>query len=216
MTISYDQALDLYTQAFGIDPRVDPDSERRGYLRSLYEYAAMLPKPCRILEIGTYRGCSAGIMACALHGTPSQIICIDPVFEGGELYCDDVCVEKRVRYASELRNVVNRWSVMQVSHLISVIPRTSAEVFSIWDQTMLDMVLVDGAHTAAMVGIDCRWLEHVRVGGIFVVDDWIEEIRDAVLKYFSTRPNWSLEFESTSTPPDEHPQWAITLFRRNS
>ena len=214
MPIPLKEAFDLYAEAFGKHPLDEPDSERRGFLTSLYRYCEMLPRPCRVVEIGTYRGCSAAIMACALRGTGSQIICIDPVFETGERWCADSCPEKRVRYASELRNVVNRWSRMGVSHMISVIPTDSASALWRWDGSPIDLVLVDGEHSREAVTVDSGWSKFVRPGGYVAYDDWIEEVRSAAMEYFKDKPEWELLYQSTDKPPDEHPQWAITLYQR--
>lgn len=213
MPIPFEQTLDRYEAAFGIRPGVGPDSERVEYLRCLHKYCWELPKPAVVVELGCYRGASTAVMACALWGTGSKIVTVDPVFETGEYWCKDPCAEGRVRYASELRNVVNRWHMMGVDSLVSVVPATSNAALASWDGLPIDMALCDAEHTREAVREDCRWAKHVKIGGIYVLDDWIEPVKQGANDYFANLGWWKLVHESTSAPTD---QWGITAYRRDS
>ena len=213
--LTWEQTLDRYEAAFGIRPGVGPDSERVGYLESLWTYCRnLLPKPAIVIEIGCFRGKSTAIMALALKGTGSRIITIDPVFATGEFSCSDPCPEGRTTYSSSIRNVLNRWALMGISSMISVVPLDSNSALATWDGTVCDMVLVDGNHSSWAVTQDSEWSRYLNVGALMCYDDWISEVRASALLYFADKPQFELIYESTSPPPDGHPQWAITLFRR--
>ncbi|HEY0631318.1 MAG TPA: hypothetical protein VGC98_04635, partial [Thermoleophilaceae bacterium] len=49
-----------------------------GQARRLYERAAAVPPEGRIVEIGSYRGRSAIVMANALGGASVELVAIDP------------------------------------------------------------------------------------------------------------------------------------------
>lgn len=210
--ISLEETKRRYNAAFDCD--FDSPAERPDYLVSLWRYCETLRTPAIVVELGVYTGRSTAVMACALHGSYSRIVAIDPVFGSGELWVPDWCPEGRVRYASELRNVVNRWSAMGVAHLISTVALTSAEAYEMWDGTSVDLVVVDGEHSASAVTEDSRWSVWVSPGGMMCYDDWVEVTAKAARSYFSTRPEWRMIHESTRPVTDQG--WALTLWRRNA
>ena len=206
--IPLERAFDLYKDAFGVEPLND----RCDFLACLHRVCAALPKPCRVLEVGTYMGKSAFIMACAMHGTDSQLICIDPVFIEDRHVCTDAH-HAWSGYHSNVSDVLCRLARHNLAQGVSIVPGFSEWVYSKWDGRSLQMVLVDSAHTGPQVTLDCRWSEHVTVGGFCLFDDWIEDVRDAAMAYFADKPNWELVHQSNAEMTE---QWAITSFRRNS
>ena len=197
-----------YNHVFGCDFELD----RGQFLECLYTTCIELPKPATVLEIGTYQGKSAFAMACALHGTGSRIICVDPIFIDDRIVCTDGH-QPWSSYGTSLRDVLCRFARYDLAHMVSIVPGFSSWVYDHWDGLPLDMLFVDGAHTEFDVAMDCRWSTHVKVGGFALFDDWILPVEKAVEAYYKDRPEWELLHKSTAPVT---PRWAISAYRRNA
>lgn len=206
--ITLEATRDYYQQAFGHNF----DDDRGLFLECLYKTCIELPKPATVLEVGTFQGKSAFVMACALHGTGSRLICVDPIFIQDRIVCTDAH-HAWSAYETSLRDVLCRLSKFNLAHIVSVVPGFSEWVFNKWDGTLLDMVLVDGAHTEPQVALDARWSQYVKPGGYCLYDDWIEETERAAEAYYKDKPEWELVHKSTA---EVTPRWAISAFRRKS
>lgn len=176
----------------------------------LYKYANLLPDNSRIVEIGAYEGGSAIAMGMGIRNTNSIIISIDPCF------CS---VDEKQQRSEEFSNFSEYKMSQSLGHnsvyrvlgnirkaglegYISLVPDTSEEALKRWDGRKIDMLYIDGDHTHSAVKKDCEWMQHVKRGGIAVFDDWLEDVKKAVVEYVGQHPEWQLFCESTDQPRD--------------
>ena len=136
--------------------------------QKLYDCAARLPKDAVVVEIGTFQGGSAAIMAAAIEGTVYTID-INPKTEPS---------------IPELEN-------------IQFITGTSKEVAETWDKP-IDMLFIDGDHFYVGVHEDIKnWVSKVKDGGIVCFHDYGSHtevtiaVNEALMKRISF-PNHSL------------------------
>lgn len=185
--------------------------QRPDYLTSLYRYACMLPKPARIVELGCYKGDSTIVMACAIKGTDSHIITIDPVFQHGGVFVSDAHLKFPGYHESSLVRFLNRVSEAGLDGYISVVPDYSQHVLKRWDCRQIDLFFCDAEHSYEAVCRDCEWLKFVRPGGFAAFDDLIEPVERAITDYLSTHSEWRWLHKSTSAPDGD---MVVTLLQR--
>lgn len=202
--IPIDQALELALS-------LDPGCRRIDYLTSLYEYASRLPKPCRIVEIGCYHGQSTCMMACAIHGTGSELYTIDPLFAKEEVLAPDAEEPKGILYRWGLREFLDVIQQYHLSDVVYFIPEYSHVALSHWKEKPVDLLFVDGEHSVAGVLKDCEWMRVVRSGGYAAFDDWMAAVEHAVQEYIADKPEWKILHESTDTPQD---YMCVTLLQK--
>lgn len=208
----FEESLELLRKVYADDPVED---ERISYLRSLHAYATMVPKPCTVVEIGTYRGRSAFIMACALAGTGSDLVTIDPVFAMGRIRVPDAH-QTAHEYASDFATVWHRFyqaTLLPGQIRLRVIPKYSHDYLKSWDRTPIGLLYVDGEHTSDAVRRDLGWMHHVGPGGYAAWDDWIKAVQEPVEGYVAEHPEWEFLHKSTDPPRGE---WSITLLRKRT
>lgn len=206
-----------------------PNVGRRwDYLESLYRYAGRVPENGVILEIGCCQGDSTLAMLCGSH--PSvQLLTVDPIFKTGHIQYPDCNNPDGIRLNSDFDVLQERFRQAEqdcgesLLDRLFVLPHTSAEVLKEWGKGVflgdpkakwgaaLDLLLVDGEHTASALAIDCQWMEYLKVGGLAAYDDWMAEIEGAVREYINAHPKYKILHESTHAP---HEDMVVTLIQR--
>lgn len=185
--------------------------QRPDYLSSLYRYASMLPHPALIVEIGCFLGDSTIMMACALKGTGSHIMTIDPIFQSGKILVIDANSASPGFKESSLIQFLNRISSARLDGYISVIPDYSYSVLERWDGRPIDLLFVDGQHTFSAVKKDVEWMQFVKPGGYSAFDDWMDPVERAVQDYVKEHVEWTILHESTDAPKDN---MCVTLLKK--
>lgn len=162
----------------------------------IYTYMSLLPIPARVVEIGGFYCQSTIMMACALAGTESRIVTIDPIWQqDGPFLVPDAGSEEQV-YEVDVELIVQHLRQSGLNQYIHMIPLRSMAVLMGWDKP-LDCVFIDAEHTYEAVAQDCQWLQHVKVGGYAMFDDWhYGAIQQAARNYFAQHPGWSLIHEN--------------------
>ena len=188
-------------------------ASRPDFLGSLYTYAVKLPDNSLIVEIGTNQAQSTIAMACAIRGTNSRIITIDPVFRTGEVWVRDAHWKGSGCYESNIRDVLNKITAAGLDGIVSIVPDYSFNVLTRWDGRMIDLLHVDGAHTYNDVLRDCDWMQFVKPGRWAAFDDWIAPVERAVIEYVSGHPEWQLLHKSTDSPDGD---MVVTLLQKIS
>ena len=163
----------------------------------LYHYGTLLPEGALVVEIGTLNGASAVCMGMGMRGKDGKIVTIDPI----------------LHQPHRIGQVLDTIKHFKMEDAIFPKAGTSEEVLNGWDGREIDLLYIDGSHTAEDVLIDCRWMEHVRVDGVTVFDDWCEPVKEGAFRYLEGRPEWEELTASTAQPPG-HP-W-LTVFWRNA
>ena len=188
---------------------INPENYREDYLSCLYDYASMLKKPCRIVEIGCYEGQSTIMMAAAISGSESGLYTIDPILKSGKALIPDAL--KPDGHLREIipERVLERFRLF--GETIHPIPEYSWDAIQTW-RLPIDLLFVDGEHTREAVTQDLEWMAFVRAGGYAAFDDWIDPIERTVMDYIDKYKGWRVLHESTD-PLDGI--MSITLFQRN-
>ena len=121
--------------------------------QKLYDCARQLPKNAVVVEIGTYRGGSAAIMAAAIQGKVYSID-IEPNLENLESWANSQGVGA------------------EVIKKILFIKGSSEEAAEKWDKP-IDMLFIDGSHFYVDVHKDiANWVPRVKDGGIICFHDY--------------------------------------------
>lgn len=184
---------------------------RLEHLYYLYKYVTLLPDECSVVEIGTNKGESAAAIGMALQEKNGRLVTIDPGFlpdyevskpeyEGYEILSEFTIVD-----------VMESLRRMGVDEHITIATDLSVNVLQSWTEP-IDMLFVDGSHTYRDVLLDCGWMEHVKLGGIAVFDDWIEPVSRAVMEYVEDKPEWSKVTCSSDQPPGK--PWKTVYIKR--
>jgi predicted O-methyltransferase YrrM len=125
-------------------------------------------KADRIVEVGSYRGKSAVIMArgaMAAGRTGARITAIDPHLVGND--------SPRFGFGSEDREALLRAvRAHGVERMIEEMVMTSAEARAAWNGEPIDLLWIDGDHSYEAAKHDFeKWGELVRVGGTIAAHD---------------------------------------------
>ena len=148
-------------------------------------------KPTKILEIGSFLGGSARIMAKHVKamGIDAEVVCVDTwlgSFEHWDGTAGKVHFQngRPVLYHQFLSNVVHA----DLQDIITPFPIDSTNAFIFLNNIgyVPDFVYVDGAHDYASAGLDMMNAgKIVRVGGVVLVDDFHHgPIREAAATVF--------------------------------
>lgn len=187
------------------------DPIRPDYLECLYNYVKnLVPDGGTILEVGTKLGDSTIAMGAACVGRGIKIYTVDPVFRTGFWHCADAHKLDGHWYHSSYEVWQERIRKCGLEGIIETLAMTSEEALVGWNRP-LDLAVIDGCHTYDAVTIDCRWLEHVKIGGYAAFDDWFDEIERAVRNYINGK-SWQILHENTK-PQDGY--MVTTLLRKN-
>lgn len=126
----------------------------------LYRLALGLPRESCFLEIGSYLGASATVLAAAAQTRDGHVFCVDTwrndaMSEGG-----------RDTYGEFLQNTES------YRNWITPLRGESHEVAATFVQT-IDLLFIDGDHSydGVMADLHC-WLPKLRDGGWLVMHDW--------------------------------------------
>ena len=166
------------------------------YWSSLYSYMSLLPMPARVVEIGGFYCQSTIMMVCALVGTGSRITTIDPIWQQNGMLIVPDAGQGEQGYEVDTGLVIQQLAHAGLNQYIEMIPRRSAEVYTTWTES-LDCIFIDAEHTYEAVIQDCQWLQHIKIGGYAMFDDWhYGAIQQAAREYFAHHPGWSLIHEN--------------------
>lgn len=180
---------------FGFEPMPE-DMQGWGSEDEAFAEVIDLIKPTTIIEVGSWKGCSAIHMAkTALDkGVPRdklEIVCVDTWLGSAEHYhfgyLGGEC-RKHGRpnfYDQFLSNIVHAG----LTDVITPFPMDSInanECFQRWD-FKADLIYIDAAHDYNSVKMDAYiWSHILRNGGYMLFDDWhFEPIRSAVYDTFT-------------------------------
>ena len=185
---------------------------RADQLASLYAYVLSLPAPALVVEIGTYQGASAIVMAHALKARGGgHLITIDPAFRQGGAEVIDADDQPPKTHALDLHGLLDTISAQKLDGYISIVPDYSENALKRWDGKEIDLLYVDGAHTFSAVKVDCGWLKYVKPGGLAAFDDWLSCVEQAAREYLTEHPEWRIVYESTTQAHDHY--W-VTLLQK--
>jgi predicted O-methyltransferase YrrM len=136
--------------------------------RRLFEHARALPADAQVVEIGSYRGRSAILMAHA-RGPGATIVAIDPHAgnDRGPQQVRGTAAEGEADHRAFRANLARAGVADRVRH----IRRPSQEALAELDGE-IDLLYVDGAHRYRPASADLvRWGSRVRPGGRLLVHD---------------------------------------------
>ena len=121
-----------------------------------------------IAEIGTWKGCSASIMARRLQKVGGQLFVIDH-WKGSNGFQKEA--SNRDVYSIFKSNMVaeNLWDIV---HPLVMDSKTASKIFR---DDILDFVYIDGDHSYEAVKLDISsWLPKLKVNGVMVGHDYYE------------------------------------------
>lgn len=155
------------------------------------EYISEL-KPDLIIEVGSWKGCSAIYMAgvCKELGLNTEIICID-TWLGSVEHWGSSCVSilkngRPMLYEKFLSNVI----LSDATDYITPMPIDSVNGALVLERRNIkaDIIYIDAGHEYDSVFADfTNFKKLVRPGGIIIGDDWHHQpIKDAAEKVFGT------------------------------
>jgi hypothetical protein len=145
-----------------------------GQARRLYERAAAVPPEGRIVEIGSYRGRSAIVMANALGTASVELVAIDP-HAGNDRGPQEIHGSAD---EGEADNDAFRANLARagVAEAVRHVRLPSQEALGSVDGP-IDLLYVDGAHRLGPATDDiARWGARVRPGGSMLVHDSFSSI----------------------------------------
>ena len=137
--------------------------------RTLFDRAAALPPGAQIVEIGSYRGRSAIVLARAAAGSGARVTAVDPHAgnDRGPRQIEGSPDEGEEDHRAFRENLSRAGVADAVRH----VRRPSQDALDAVDGP-LDLLYVDGAHRFGPARDDlARWGERVRPGGHMLVHD---------------------------------------------
>lgn len=130
----------------------------------LFNLAATLPAGGNYLEIGSWMGLSSIMVANGLLANlnlDARVWCVD-TWEGSAEHQALEIVRAGGLYAMFCRNVMDA----QMDHFVRAVRGRSVEVASDWHGPLLDIIFVDGDHSAEACYNDIRaWMPHLAPHG---------------------------------------------------
>jgi hypothetical protein len=138
-------------------------------------YHAIIPglrQDAVVVEVGTWRCRSllfAAELLAATGRTEARIWGIDPYRYppvAGDMECCDIS------YRTALQGLLRYGSEQEIGH-ICLVRATSEAACRLFDSLWVDLVMIDGNHTAEAVAADIdRWSEVIRPGGLLSGHDY--------------------------------------------
>lgn len=129
---------------------------------ALYTLAHRTPQGSTVVEIGSYKGKSAVVMASALV-PPSRLYCIDPFNGAGAWYYSSL--------QGQFEDFTKNIRLTGLDHIVESIKGYSAEVAKFW-KLPIDLLFIDGDHTYTGALDDLRlWTPFLKSGGILAMHD---------------------------------------------
>ena len=143
---------DWTTQHYGVD------TYRRDEMEALAKAALSVPEGGAIVEIGVYGGCSSSILLQAARGRNVRVVLCDPCM----WMWNDQVNDRLQATLTEFKDV----------QTVVAIPEYSDKLAARLDDP-IDLVHIDGDHSASMVDLDCRsWLPKLKSGGLACFHDY--------------------------------------------
>jgi predicted O-methyltransferase YrrM len=128
-------------------------------LETLYCYVRST-SPHTVVEIGTYRGTSACVLATALERNGY-----------GHLYTIDNDVSGTVR---AVRDRLRAWSLQE---RVTLLQKNSSEAFADWGRAKIDLLYIDGGHSFLDTCLDfALWCRYIPRTGLIVVHDTVTRL----------------------------------------
>jgi SAM-dependent methyltransferase len=153
-------------------------------------------KPKLIVEVGSWKGCSAIFMAqtCLKYYDNFEIVCIDTFLGSVEHWTgDQSLLFKGIKngrpaiYEQFLSNVI----YYELEKYITPLPVDSVNGHEILKhhQVQADLIYIDAGHDYISVRVDLNnYTQDLRQGGYLLGDDWFHEpIKDAVYDTFERK-----------------------------
>jgi len=147
----------------------------------LFNLASELPDNGNYLEVGSWMGLSSIIIANGLIANlnfNTKIFCVD-TWEGSIEHESIPEVKKGMLYDTFLRNI----NEANVNKFITSIKGKSIDVANKWETPLLDMIFIDGDHSAEGCYNDIKaWMPNLRKGGRMLGHDAVPDggARDAL------------------------------------
>ncbi len=155
--------------------------------RLLWDSAQALRDGARVLEIGSYQGRSAVVLASALAPGDGELVAVDPFVDDWK-YGSPVT---RARFEEHLRRA-------GVAARVRLIADYSGVVRPGWNEP-LDLLFVDGKHDVRTVIDDLRFAAQVRPAGRVLVHDCFSSVGVTLGVLTLLRPGAPLRYLSRST-----------------
>jgi len=138
-------------------------------------YVAMVakaPQEAQFVEVGSWLGRSAALMAVEILNSHKQInfVCVDPWTDGGP----DL---KDTKYYKELRKSpydIFIENIRPVRHVVTPLRMTSLEGATKFADEEIDFLMLDGDHNYEAIKADIdAWLPKMKKGGVIAGDDYL-------------------------------------------
>lgn len=139
---------------------------------------------CReVVEIGSYRGKSAVLLALGSAACAGRVTAIDPHFVGKDT--------PTVQFDSEDRRVLREQAERHgVTGRINEMVMTSRDALREWDGRAIDLLWVDGDHSEEAVAFDLtEWGKLVRPGGLIAAHDYARK-QDRPQRFLGVKRAW--------------------------
>jgi predicted O-methyltransferase YrrM len=180
----------------------------RGDVSFLCDLAGELPDGGRYLEVGSWLGLSSILIATQLianRNFDAKVFCVD-TWEGSPEHQGEEEITERTLYDEFRRNVLSAG----VGRVISPVRMPSVQAEKHWNQGPLDVVFIDGDHSAKSCLSDIEaWLPRLKSGGRMLGHDAVPggSVEEA-LKTFRNRNGVDYKIHEA---PDTHFIWELVL-----
>lgn len=161
-----------------------------GDIEILTHFALQMPLNAKIVEIGSFMGLSALIMARALYDSGkygARIFCVDTWEGSSEHQSMDVIKEKLLFDIFE-ENIFESG----LTPFFVPVRKDSVAASVDFEDRSFDMILIDGDHKFKGCLADLQaWYPKLKTGGIFLGHDGEQEVRKAVDVFLNDRQELS-------------------------
>lgn len=181
-----------------------------------------LPANPLIVEVGVYRGRTA-VYICELlmQNRPNET----PTYEAIDLYTTTVSknpdgTERRDYTESEKFFIINNLQKVRITEEIKMIQLPSHRALRVYDKNEIDLLIIDGDHTAwgcyndIKLGAPC-----VKEGGVVVIHDYHNprsntvEVTSAVDLFIADNPQLKVNIYAAEEPYTKEEQNSIAWFK---
>jgi glycosyltransferase involved in cell wall biosynthesis/SAM-dependent methyltransferase len=167
----------------------------------LFRTAGSLPPNATIVEIGSFMGLSAIVMAHALIANQNEgarLYCVD-TWQGSPEHQQMQVVKEKQLYDIFIRNIQDAG----VDHLICPIRKRSTEAAADFADESVDLIFIDGDHSFEACYADLKaWYPKLKSGGILIGHDCVpgSGVSQALEKFAA---EYRLPYR-INEPPDAH------------
>jgi predicted O-methyltransferase YrrM len=163
---------------------------QHGDIEILTHFALQMPLNAKIVEIGSFMGLSALIMARALYVSGkygARIFCVD-TWEGSEEHKSMEVIKKRLLFDTFEENIFESGLP---TFFVPIRKDSVAASIDFQDQSF-DMIFIDGDHKYKGCLADIQaWYPKLKPGGIFLGHDGEMEVRKAVDDFLKDKQDLS-------------------------